>query len=334
METYLTIEELAGYLKLAEQTIRRWVLNREIPFRKIRKVIRFRLSEIETWIDASGMPFSQEQSGDIEGDLFKDAISLDETVVFKPTKIQRKVLTLLKNGAKHILLFGGSHFWKTTVLLMAIIFRTLIYRYQAKDARSSVLRETLIPWLDNTVDKSGYTYLVHENMITLFTRSEIWIGGMGDDILIDLGDMFVDEFLETYGQEFDRQCLTADNDPFTGAMARSDVTKVTIAGNTINDLTWKGFQDAVYKVPAEERKDCSWFINETVLNHIANIEDTTGRPIWRRPTEAMLGRLDLYPYHEVSILPRMKNEEIKPSGANSGRLFSISDKVRYRASVF
>jgi len=78
VETYLTIEELAGYLKLAEQTIRRWVLNREIPFRKIRKVIRFRLSEIETWIDAGGIAFSQEQSGDIEGDLFKDAISLDE----------------------------------------------------------------------------------------------------------------------------------------------------------------------------------------------------------------------------------------------------------------
>ena len=42
-----------------------------------------------------------------------------------------------------------------------------------------------------------------------------------------------------------------------------------------------------------------------VLNHIANIEDTTGRPIWRRPTEAMPGRLDLYPYHEVSILPQI-----------------------------
>ena len=58
-------------------------------------------------------------------------------------------------------------------------------------------------------------------------------------------------------------------------------------------------------MPAEERKDCSWFINETVLNHIANIEDTTGRPIWRCPTEAMPGQLDLYPYHEVSILPQI-----------------------------
>ena len=51
METYLTIEELAEYLKLADQTIRRWVLNREIPFHKIHKAVRFRLSEIEKWID-------------------------------------------------------------------------------------------------------------------------------------------------------------------------------------------------------------------------------------------------------------------------------------------
>ena len=78
METYLTIEELAVYLKLAEQTIRRWVLNREIPFHKIKKVIRFRLSEIEQWIDKGGLVMSEERQEDIEGGLFDDAISLDE----------------------------------------------------------------------------------------------------------------------------------------------------------------------------------------------------------------------------------------------------------------
>jgi len=55
VETYLTIEELAHYLKVAEQTIRRWVLNRDIPFCKIKKVIRFRLTEIEKWVDNSGV---------------------------------------------------------------------------------------------------------------------------------------------------------------------------------------------------------------------------------------------------------------------------------------
>jgi HK97 family phage major capsid protein len=88
-------------------------------------------------------------------------------------------------------------------------------------------------------------------------------------------------------------------------MAAADTVKVAIQGANINALTWKDFRDAVYKVPAEERKDCAWFLNETVLNHIANIEDTAGRPIWRRPAESMPGKLDLYPYHEVSIMPQI-----------------------------
>jgi excisionase family DNA binding protein len=54
VETYLNIEGLAEYLKLSVQTIRRWVLNREVPFHKIKKVIRFRLSEIERWVDGGG----------------------------------------------------------------------------------------------------------------------------------------------------------------------------------------------------------------------------------------------------------------------------------------
>jgi HK97 family phage major capsid protein len=132
-----------------------------------------------------------------------------------------------------------------------------------------------------------------------------WFDEFEEDVFIDLGAMFVDEFTESYGQEFDRQCLLADNDPFTGVMACPGITEVEIDAATVQGLTWKDFRDAVYKVPAEERKDCAWFLNETVLNHIANIEDSEGRPIWRRPTEAMPGKLDLYPYHEVSILPQL-----------------------------
>jgi HK97 family phage major capsid protein len=132
-----------------------------------------------------------------------------------------------------------------------------------------------------------------------------WFDEFDEDVFVDLGSMFVEEFVEAYGQEFDRQCLLADKDPFTGAMACPDVTTVDIQGANINALTWKDFRDAVYKVPAEERKDCCWFLHETVLNHIANIEDKDGRPIWRRPAEALPGKLDLYPYHEVSILPQL-----------------------------
>jgi excisionase family DNA binding protein len=86
METYLTIEELAGYLKLAEQTIRRWILNWEIPFHKIKKVIRFRLSEIEKWIDNGGLELAAENGGNAGGGLLQGAVPPDEITETEQTE--------------------------------------------------------------------------------------------------------------------------------------------------------------------------------------------------------------------------------------------------------
>jgi PBSX family phage terminase large subunit len=109
-------------------------------------------------------------------------------MVFRPTGAQKRALGLLKSGAKHILLFGGSRSGKTTVLVMAIVYRALrfpgsrhlICRLRAKDARSSVLRETLLPALEATTGSDGYAYFAHEGMVSFFNGSEIWIGGLGD----------------------------------------------------------------------------------------------------------------------------------------------------------
>jgi excisionase family DNA binding protein len=72
METYLTIAELAAYIKLSEQTVRRYVLNKTVPYRKIHKAIRFRVSEIEQWIDGGGLDGAVKAGpeDDREGDLF------------------------------------------------------------------------------------------------------------------------------------------------------------------------------------------------------------------------------------------------------------------------
>ena len=51
METYLTVEEVAAVLKLSVQTIRRYVLKREIPYHKINRAVRFKPSEIEWWVE-------------------------------------------------------------------------------------------------------------------------------------------------------------------------------------------------------------------------------------------------------------------------------------------
>ncbi len=130
--------------------------------------------------------------------------------VFKPTAVQKKALALLRGPAKHVLLFGGSRSGKTTVIVMAVIYRAIRYpgsrhlicRYRMKDARSSVLHETLVPWLNKTIGARNYRLNVHDGFIKLWNDSEIWIGGLGDREQVDkiLGHEYVTIYFNEVSQ--------------------------------------------------------------------------------------------------------------------------------------
>lgn len=51
LETYLTVKEVAVLLKLSVQTIRRYTMNKEIPFHKVSRAVRYKKSEIEQWFE-------------------------------------------------------------------------------------------------------------------------------------------------------------------------------------------------------------------------------------------------------------------------------------------
>jgi excisionase family DNA binding protein len=79
VETYLSIEGLAEYLGVAEKTVRKWVLNNDIPYHKIMKLVRFRLSEIEQWVETSGK-FPQVNKDEVsENELFEEGETVEET---------------------------------------------------------------------------------------------------------------------------------------------------------------------------------------------------------------------------------------------------------------
>jgi len=50
METYLKASEVAELLQLSEQTIRRYTMERSIPFHKINRSVRFVKADIERWV--------------------------------------------------------------------------------------------------------------------------------------------------------------------------------------------------------------------------------------------------------------------------------------------
>jgi len=131
-----------------------------------------------------------------------------------------------------------------------------------------------------------------------------WYDEFEEDIYADLGKMFVEEFVEAYGREFDTQCLTATAAPFTGALALTDTESHYIKSSSPYGLTFQDFRDATLKVPPEERRDCAWFLHETLLSRVTSLQDGEGRPIWRGPNDDKPGKLDGYPYHEVDILPQ------------------------------
>jgi excisionase family DNA binding protein len=72
MEPYLTIKECAEVLRLSQQTIQRYVLNNEIPYLKIKKVIRFRPADIDKWAQNGGIQRAEKKDRNLERDLFTE----------------------------------------------------------------------------------------------------------------------------------------------------------------------------------------------------------------------------------------------------------------------
>jgi excisionase family DNA binding protein len=46
IETFLDVQQVAQYLKLSVATIRKWVLNKRIPYKKFGRAVRFSSLEI------------------------------------------------------------------------------------------------------------------------------------------------------------------------------------------------------------------------------------------------------------------------------------------------
>lgn len=48
--SFLTVIDLAEYLRVSPKTIRNWVLHKEIPYFKVGRLVRFQQEEVMKWI--------------------------------------------------------------------------------------------------------------------------------------------------------------------------------------------------------------------------------------------------------------------------------------------
>jgi len=68
VDTYFTADDVAEFLKLSVQTIRRYTMNKEIPFHKINRAVRYKKSEIELWVEKRDASLANDQCDKIDGD--------------------------------------------------------------------------------------------------------------------------------------------------------------------------------------------------------------------------------------------------------------------------
>jgi len=68
METYWKVNEVAAAIQVSEQTVYRYVAKGEIPFHKLNRAVRFKPSEIESWMEnrKAGVTANESIGGEVK----------------------------------------------------------------------------------------------------------------------------------------------------------------------------------------------------------------------------------------------------------------------------
>ena len=53
-ERWVGVDDVAAHLGVGRDSVYRWVDKRGLPARKVGRLLRFKLSEVDAWVDAGG----------------------------------------------------------------------------------------------------------------------------------------------------------------------------------------------------------------------------------------------------------------------------------------
>ena len=63
-EPWLSVDDVAGHLGVARDTVYAWIAEKNMPAHKIGRLWKFQVSEVDDWVRASG---ASESSPDLPG---------------------------------------------------------------------------------------------------------------------------------------------------------------------------------------------------------------------------------------------------------------------------
>ena len=58
-EPWITLEDIALHLSVSQDTIHRWIRNKNMPAHQVGRLWKFKVSEVDDWVRAGGQNESQ-----------------------------------------------------------------------------------------------------------------------------------------------------------------------------------------------------------------------------------------------------------------------------------
>ncbi len=61
IERWVSLEDIAGHLDVSKDTIRSWIKKETIPYHKVGRQYKFRVSEVDAWVESGASADADKQ---------------------------------------------------------------------------------------------------------------------------------------------------------------------------------------------------------------------------------------------------------------------------------
>jgi HK97 family phage major capsid protein len=132
---------------------------------------------------------------------------------------------------------------------------------------------------------------------------------LGGDAAIDVGAYLLEVFAEALAKEEDKQCLNSTS-PFTGVLDTVGVTAVD-GGASFTDIDYGDIVKVQHSVDASLIDRGTFVFHPSIGEHLRNIKDTQGNPIWSMFAGGMEPTILGRPYAMTTQMPSVDATGVK-----------------------